>query len=107
VIKSELVQKIADANPHLYHKDVELVVNTILDEIVSTLSRNRRVELRGFGAFSVKYRASRLARNPRTGEKVPVDEKYIPFFKTGKDLHRRLNENYTGPSRTARKRKKK
>ena len=96
MIKSELVQKIADANPHLYHKDVERIVNTILDQIVSTLAKNKRVELRGFGAFSVKHRPSRLARNPRTGAKVPVEEKFIPFFKTGKDLHRRLNENYTG-----------
>jgi integration host factor subunit beta len=96
VIKSELVQKIADANPHLYHKDVERIVNTILDQIVGTLAKNKRVELRGFGAFSVKHRPSRLARNPRTGAKVPVEEKFIPFFKTGKDLHRRLNENYTG-----------
>lgn len=96
MIKSELVQKIADANPHLYHKDVERIVNTILDEIVATLADNRRVELRGFGAFSVKHRPSRLARNPRTGDKVPVEEKYIPFFKTGKDLHRRLNKDYHG-----------
>ncbi len=96
MIKSELVQKIADKNPHLYHKDVERIVNTILDEIVGTLAKNKRVELRGFGAFSVKHRPSRLARNPRTGAKVPVDEKYIPFFKTGKDLHRRLNKGYTG-----------
>lgn len=96
MIKSELVQKIADANPHLYHKDVERIVNTILDQIVGTLAKNKRVELRGFGAFSVKHRPSRLARNPRTGAKVPVEEKFIPFFKTGKDLHRRLNENYTG-----------
>ena len=96
MIKSELVQKIADANPHLYHKDVERIVNTILDEIVGTLAKNKRVELRGFGAFSVKHRPSRLARNPRTGAKVPVDEKFIPFFKTGKDLHRRLNKNYKG-----------
>ena len=96
MIKSELVQKIADANPHLYHKDVERIVNTILDEIVGTLAKNKRVELRGFGAFSVKHRPSRLARNPRTGAKVPVEEKFIPFFKTGKDLHRRLNKDYKG-----------
>lgn len=96
MIKSELVQKIADANPHLYHKDVERIVNTILDQIVGTMAKNKRVELRGFGAFSVKHRPARMARNPRTGEKVMVEEKYIPFFKTGKDLHRRLNENYTG-----------
>lgn len=96
MIKSELVQKIADSNPHLYYKDVEKIVNTILDEIVGTLAKNKRVELRGFGAFSVKHRPARVARNPRTGAKVPVDEKYIPFFKTGKDLHRRLNKNYKG-----------
>jgi integration host factor subunit beta len=96
VIKSELVQKIAEANPHLFHKDVEHIVNVILDEIVDTLAANKRVELRGFGAFSVKHRPERLARNPRTGDKVPVEEKFIPFFKTGKDLHRRLNKDYEG-----------
>jgi integration host factor subunit beta len=91
VIKSELIQNIAAANPNLYHRDVERIVNVIFDEIVSALSRGDRVELRGFGAFTVKYRAARQGRNPRTGAPVPVDEKYVPFFKTGKELRERLN----------------
>ena len=91
VIKSELIQKVAAANPHLFHRDIERIVNVIFDEIVSALARGDRVELRGFGAFTVKHRAPRIGRNPRTGETVPVDEKYVPFFKTGKDLRERLN----------------
>lgn len=91
MIKSELVNIIADKYPHLYQRDVERVVNTILDEISGTLSQGNRVELRGFGAFSVKTRAPRIGRNPRTGEAVAVSEKKVPFFKTGKDLRNRLN----------------
>jgi len=91
VIKSELIQKIAAANPHLYHRDVERIVNVIFDEIVDALARGDRVELRGFGAFTVKHRPAREGRNPRTGEPVPVDEKFVPLFKTGKDLRDRLN----------------
>ena len=91
MIKSELVQKLADMNPHLYQRDVENIVNAILDEIATALSEGRRVELRGFGAFSVKHRPARTGRNPRTGESVEVDEKWVPFFKTGKDLRERLN----------------
>jgi len=91
--KSELIQRIAELNPHLYHRDVERIVITIFDEISEALSRGDRVELRGFGAFSVKRRDSRVGRNPRTGESVNVSEKYIPFFKTGKQLRERLNEN--------------
>nr|WP_210269798.1 integration host factor subunit beta [Hyphomicrobium methylovorum] len=92
VIKSELVQRIATANPHLYHRDVERIVNVIFDEIVDALSRGDRVELRGFGAFTVKHRASRQGRNPRTGTTVAVEEKFVPFFKTGKELRDRLNK---------------
>ncbi len=92
MIKSDLVQKIAEANPHLYQRDVELIVNAILDEITDALRRKDRVELRGFGAFSVKERSARLGRNPRTGDKVAVDEKVVPFFKTGKELRLRLND---------------
>jgi integration host factor subunit beta len=91
VIKSELVQRIADRNPHLYLRDVEKIVNAILDEITKALSRGDRVELRGFGAFSVKHRDARLGRNPRTGAHVEVTEKAVPFFKTGKEMRERLN----------------
>lgn len=92
MIKSELVQLIADKNPHLYHRDVENVVNAILDEITGALADGNRVELRGFGAFSVKNRPARAARNPKTGESVSVEEKWVPFFKTGKELRERLNK---------------
>lgn len=91
MIKSELVQIIADRNPHLYQRDVENIVNAVLDEITQTLAAGDRVELRGFGAFSVKNRPAREGRNPRTGEMVKVEEKWVPFFKTGKELRERLN----------------
>jgi len=93
MIRSELIQKIADENPHLYQRDVERIVNTIFDEVTSAMSRGDRVELRGFGAFSVKQRDARVGRNPRTGETVSVEEKHVPFFKTGKLLRDRLNWN--------------
>jgi integration host factor subunit beta len=93
MIKSELVLRVSAQNPHLYQRDVELVVNAILDEITDALTRGDRVELRGFGAFSVKKRPSRTGRNPRTGEKVAVDQKVVPFFKTGKDMRIRLNDD--------------
>jgi len=92
VTKSELIQRIAEINPHLYHRDVERIVTTIFDEISEALSRGDRVELRGFGAFSVKQRDARVGRNPRTGEAVSVSRKQVPFFKTGKQLRERLNE---------------
>ncbi|MCH2095490.1 MAG: integration host factor subunit beta [Rhodobacteraceae bacterium] len=91
MIRSELIQKLADDNPHLYQRDVERIVNTIFDEITDAMSRGDRVELRGFGAFSVKHRDARVGRNPRTGASVQVDEKHVPFFKTGKLLRDRLN----------------
>jgi integration host factor subunit beta len=91
MIRSELIQKIADENPHLYQRDVERIVNTIFEEITNAMARGDRVELRGFGAFSVKKRDARIGRNPRTGEAVEVEEKYVPFFKTGKLLRERLN----------------
>lgn len=91
MIRSELIQKIADDNPHLFQRDVERIVATIFDEITNALANGDRVELRGFGAFSVKKRDARLGRNPRTGESVKVDAKAVPFFKTGKLLRDRLN----------------
>lgn len=91
MIKSELVARLAAANPHLYQRDVERIVNTVFDEIAAALARGDRVELRGFGAFSVKRRSARTSRNPRTGAPVEVEEKVVPFFKTGKELRQRLN----------------
>ena len=95
MIKSELIQRIGTANPHLYQRDVERIVNVILEEIISALAKGDRVELRGFGAFTVKHRSARQGRNPRTGETVFVEEKFVPFFKTGKELRERLNTGYT------------
>lgn len=91
--KSELIQRLADRNPHLYLRDVEKIVDTVFDEISEALSRGDRVELRGFGAFSVKHRKARVGRNPRTGELVNVPEKRLPFFKTGKALRENLNKD--------------
>ena len=93
MIRSQLIQKIAEENPHLFQRDVENIVNTIFEEITGTMARGDRVELRGFGAFSVKKRDARLGRNPRTGESVEVEQKHVPFFKTGKLLRDRLNGN--------------
>lgn len=89
--KSELIQKLAERNPHLYLRDVEKIVETIFEEITAALAKGDRVELRGFGAFSVKERDARTGRNPRTGETVMVEAKRLPFFKTGKGLRERLN----------------
>jgi integration host factor subunit beta len=97
MIKSELVVRIADANPHLYERDVEKIVNAILEEITAALARGDRVEIRGFGAFSVKHRAAHIGRNPRTGVKVPVENKTLPVFKAAKFMRQRLNPS-TGAS---------
>ena len=91
--KSELILRMAEQNPHLYQRDIERIITTILDEITSALARGDRVELRGFGAFSVKKRNARIGRNPRTGESVAVDTKVVPCFKTGKELRQRLNSD--------------
>jgi integration host factor subunit beta len=85
MIKSELIERIASQNPHLYQRDVENIVNAIIDEIIKALGRGDRVELRGFGAFSPKFRSARKGRNPKTGVEVQVAQKVIPFFKTGKE----------------------
>lgn len=93
MIKSELVEKLAADNPHLFQRDIERIVSTIFDEITEAISSGKRVELRGFGAFSSKKREPRLGRNPRTGEAVQVAGKHVPFFKTGKLLRKRMNED--------------
>lgn len=89
--KSELILRLGAMHPKLYQRDVERIVAAIFDEIANALARGQRVELRGFGAFSVKQRGARVGRNPRTGDSVDVAEKYIPFFKTGKELREKLN----------------
>ncbi|MEE4349356.1 MAG: integration host factor subunit beta [Pacificimonas sp.] len=91
MIRSELVTAVAEMHPHLSHKDAEKVVATVFDTIVDALADGRRVELRGFGAFSTRARDARVGRNPRTGERVDVDAKHVPHFKAGKDLRERLN----------------
>ena len=97
MIKSELVARLAERYPHLNHRDVERIVSTVLDEISGALAAGDRVELRGFGAFSVKVRPARQGRNPRTGAAVAVEEKRVPFFRTGKELRERLNTE-SGPA---------
>jgi integration host factor subunit beta len=102
VTRSELIAELAGANPHLRAADVEIIVGTIFEEISAALARGERVELRGFGAFTVKRRDARTGRNPRTGEAVPVEEKAVPFFKAGKELRERVNRGK--PARGARER---
>ena len=94
MIRSELVARIAERYPHLYLRDVERIVSAILEEISKALEHGDRVELRGFGSFTVKHRSPRDGRNPRTGEQVSVEGKKVPFFKTGKEMRRRLNEKH-------------
>jgi integration host factor subunit beta len=91
VIKSQLVDRISIQNPHLYRQDAEKIVNTIFSEITAAMARGDRVELRGFGAFFVKFREGRTGRNPRTGAPVSVGRKAVPFFRTGKGMKSRLN----------------
>ena len=90
--KSELIARLAELNPSLYHRDLEQLVNTVFDTITEALENGNRVELRGFGAFSLRERKARIGRNPRTGEAVSVDAKTIPFFKMGKGMRERLNK---------------
>jgi len=92
MIKSQLVQRIAARNPGLFQRDIEKVVNIVLATIVAALARGDRVELRGFGQFSIRFRKPRTGRNPRTGEPVTIGRKVFPHFKTGKEMARRLNK---------------
>jgi integration host factor subunit beta len=91
MIKSELIAALARENPHLTQKDIERVVSTILENMIGSLEGGGRVELRGFGALSVRDRPARSGRNPRTGATVKVRAKHVPFFKAGKELRARLN----------------
>lgn len=91
MIKSELIEKIAAQNPHLYQRDLDKIMNAILEVIVAAMARDDRVELRGFGAFGVKHRSARMGRNPRTGVQVAVERKRVPYFKSGKEMRERVN----------------
>jgi integration host factor subunit beta len=91
MLKSELIERIAEQNPHLYQRDVEAIVNAILNTIATALARGDRVELRDFGVFTVKRRNARTGRDPRNGERVAVSEKVVPAFKPSQGMHRRLN----------------
>lgn len=91
MIKSELIAALANENPHLTQRDIERVVGVILERMIQSLENGGRVELRGFGAFSVRSRPERAGRNPRTGEAVDVRAKHVPFFKSGKELRAKLN----------------
>jgi integration host factor subunit beta len=103
MIKSELILKLHESNPHLYSRDVEAIVNCVLDEITAALARGDRVELRGFGAFTARQRRARVGRNPRTGEVVDVDSKVTPHFKPGKEMRARLNgDGVAAPRRVGR-----
>jgi len=93
VTRSELIEKISAKNPHLQMKDVEKIIEVILGSVTKSLAKGDRVEFRGFGAFSVRKRLPRTAKNPRTGEKVQINERSVPHFKTGKQLHELLNKH--------------
>ena len=97
MIKSELIKRISSQNPHLYDRDIEKVINAILDEMVEALRRGDRVELRGFGSFSAKLRGAHQGRNPRTGVAVAVAKRALPYYRTGKEMRVRLNRE-TVPS---------
>ena len=90
--RSELIERVAAKNPHLTLKDIAHIVDVIFNKIITSLAKGERVEFRGFGAFSVRKRSPRTAKNPRTGEQVKVEERNIPHFKTGKQLHELLNK---------------
>jgi len=102
--RSELVERLAETNPHLYQRDIEAVVAAIFDEIAAAMENGARVELRGFGTFSVRRRDARAARNPRTGDSVQVPEKHVPYFRAGKHMLGRLNSGSSAVTRKARRR---
>jgi len=93
--KSELIEKLSRKQAQLAYKDVELAVKTMLEQMSQALATGRRIEIRGFGSFSLHYRPPRIGRNPKTGESVPLAGKYVPHFKPGKELRERVNESAT------------
>jgi integration host factor subunit beta len=97
--KSELIEEIAKLHGHLESKDVELAVKTLLEIMSNSLARGERIEIRGFGSFSLHHRAARIGRNPKTGESVALAEKHVPHFKPGKELRERINQSVGKPIR--------
>jgi integration host factor subunit beta len=93
--KSELIESLVRKQPQLNYKDVELAVKTLLDQMAQTLSNGERIEIRGFGSFSLHYRPGRIGRNPKSGEPVSLPAKYVPHFKPGKELRERVNGNHS------------
>ena len=89
--RSELIARLAKCYPQLTAKDAEVVVNAILDAMITSLVKGQRIELRGFGTFKINYRPPRTGRNPKNGEKVPVPEKFVPHFKPGRELRERVD----------------
>ncbi|MDT0617276.1 MAG: integration host factor subunit beta [Salinisphaeraceae bacterium] len=89
--KSELIERLVASQTHLGHRDVELAVKLVLDRVANALEIGGRIEIRGFGSFSVHHRPARIGRNPKTGESVDIPEKYVPHFKPGKELRERVN----------------
>ncbi len=94
--KSELIDAIAGKQVHLAHKDVEVAVKTMLEHMSEALSQGQRIEIRGFGSFSLHYRPARVGRNPKTGEPVALPAKHVPHFKPGKQLRERVNGHASG-----------
>ena len=92
--KRELIEIIANEQDQLPHKDIELSVKTIIESMVDSLRKGKRIEIRGFGSFSLRYRKSRIGRNPKSGESVNIDERYVPHFKPGKDLKERVKTSW-------------
>lgn len=93
--KSELIERLAEQSQHIPAKDVELAIKEMLEQMAQTLQKGERIEIRGFGSFSLHYRAPRVGRNPKTGETVKLDGKYVPHFKPGKELRERVNIGMT------------
>jgi integration host factor subunit beta len=91
ITKSDLIERLTEKQPQFTSKDVELIVKSLLEEMSQTLATGGRIEIRGFGSFSLHYRESRVGRNPKTGEKVDLSGKYVPHFKPGKELRERVN----------------
>jgi integration host factor subunit beta len=91
ITKSELIESLSQKQKHLSYRDVEFAVKSLIEQMAQSLARGERIEIRGFGSFSLHYRPPRVGRNPKTGESVPLPGKYVPHFKPGKELRERVN----------------